>query len=544
MRQHTSYLIAMFVMLLAIPLNAQLSPGPLALAHSDFSGLSNCLKCHTVGSKDLTPKCLECHTPIQKRITQKQGFHSQLEDQTCVLCHSDHIGNDFEMIHWDPSQKDFDHSQTGYELEGKHIGLDCRTCHANNFIMAEDILEYAKKYLATDVLKSTFLGLGTNCVDCHEDVHKEEFKEQSCDACHVPQDWLKVTETFDHQKQTKFPLLGAHEKVKCEDCHTEQQPKVGDFQVHRFGGLKFDLCTDCHEDKHKGAFGQDCLECHTESSFKISKQTGSFDHDKTRYPLTGLHNQVKCETCHTEKEQYKLRSSFDACSDCHSDHHEGAFQKARRTSECDQCHSTKGFSPALFGISHHKKTRFPLIGAHLAQPCFVCHIQNTKPIYNWESVACESCHETIHGVQFASYMNSGQGCESCHQASDWTELLFDHQETKFPLRDRHSEIDCGDCHKPQDTIVQYENLNSSCGSCHLDAHQKQFSEKTCDACHSSASWTILNFNHTDHTQFPLDGQHKDVACGKCHKYESEIETIRFKPVAHRCQDCHSFGEFR
>jgi hypothetical protein len=46
------------------------------------------------------------------------------------------------------------------------------------------------------------------------------------------------------------------------------------------------------------------------------------------------------------------------------------------------------------------------------------------------------------------------------------------------------------------------------------------------------------------TEFTLDDQHLDLACGQCHKFEPQLNTIRFKPIPHKCQDCHSFGDFK
>lgn len=129
MKMKISILGILFLLSYPLTLEAQLSPGPLAKPHDHLSGFTNCLSCHIWGSKDLSPKCLDCHTPIQNRITAKTGFHGNLESTTCIECHSDHVGLDFELIHWDPSQKEFDHNKSGFELKGKHIGLELSLIH-------------------------------------------------------------------------------------------------------------------------------------------------------------------------------------------------------------------------------------------------------------------------------------------------------------------------------------------------------------------------------------------------------------------------------
>lgn len=523
---------------------AQLSPGPLAEPHAHLSGITNCLSCHTWGSKDLSPKCLACHTPIQTRINDGLGFHGSLEETDCLACHIDHLDRDFEMIHWEPSQKDFDHRQSGYDLEGAHVQLNCKECHRSERIVADDIIDYAKLHSSRDVLSSTFLGLGTDCSQCHTDVHRQEFVDKTCDDCHSEMNWTDARENYDHDFDTNFPLRGAHKQLACEKCHTATQKAVGKFQVPKYTGLEYSRCTDCHTDEHKGSFGHNCLKCHSETTFKQENVAGAFNHQVTRYPLVGKHTSVKCESCHTREGQFVLDESFDNCSDCHSDYHQGIFQKTGQEISCDQCHSVRGFFPPLFGVFEHRMTRFPLDGAHLAQPCFFCHQQQDVAVYRWEPLACNSCHTTIHGDQFSTFKQPGSWCESCHLTSGWSKLSFDHETTQFPLRGKHQGLDCSVCHLSVAAIVQYENINSNCHSCHWDVHSKQFEERLCEDCHSTRKWKIPSFDHDSLTEFPLDGQHKGLACGQCHKFENVLNTIRFKPIAHQCQDCHSFGEFK
>jgi Phosphotransferase system cellobiose-specific component IIC len=114
----------------------------------------------------------------------------------------------------------------------------------------------------------------------------------------------------------------------------------------------------------------------------------------------------------------------------------------------------------------------------------------------------------------------------------------------FPLTGKHKDLDCSACHKSKVEITQYENTSSTCHDCHNDVHGKQFDGKACQDCHSTQKWPIPEFDHFKLTKFPLDGQHENLACGQCHKFDSDLTTIRFKPIPHKCQDCHSFGDFK
>ena len=84
-------------------LAAQLSPGELSNAHKDLEGISNCTKCHDLGSKVSNTKCLECHKEIKSRIDRNEGFHVswEVKGKDCATCHSDHHGRKFDMIRFD-----------------------------------------------------------------------------------------------------------------------------------------------------------------------------------------------------------------------------------------------------------------------------------------------------------------------------------------------------------------------------------------------------------------------------------------------------------
>jgi hypothetical protein len=87
-------------------LHAQISPGPLARAHQSLSGDTNCTKCHEVSTRAPSFRCLECHREIAAELQQNSGLHATYprsgpQGASCVKCHSDHNGVNFQMIHWD-----------------------------------------------------------------------------------------------------------------------------------------------------------------------------------------------------------------------------------------------------------------------------------------------------------------------------------------------------------------------------------------------------------------------------------------------------------
>ena len=95
-------------LLLATSVHAQISPGPLSKAHSSLTGTTQCNSCHVFGTSSPTFKCLECHKEIADDLANKHGYHFQMRMQNpngkdCVRCHLEHNGENFNLIHWEPS---------------------------------------------------------------------------------------------------------------------------------------------------------------------------------------------------------------------------------------------------------------------------------------------------------------------------------------------------------------------------------------------------------------------------------------------------------
>ena len=65
-----------------------------------------------------------------------------------------------------------------------------------------------------------------------------------------------------------------------------------------------------------GSLAMPCENCHTFTSWKPIRNIPEFDHNKTRYPLRGLHEGVACRQCHTS---LVFTNVGTKCADCHAD---------------------------------------------------------------------------------------------------------------------------------------------------------------------------------------------------------------------------------
>jgi hypothetical protein len=583
--------VALVAALSALVARADLfSPGELTKQHEAFEGISNCTKCHPSGKQLSQDTCLApCHTELQPRIAAGKGLHGRLsgDKRNCQLCHHEHQGRAFAIVDWGTpgGKKAFDHGRTGWTLKGEHRKADCNKCHEKRLItwpVAVKLLE----------VRQTMLGVGADqgCESCHFDEHRGQQK-QDCEYCHNEKAW-KPAPAFDHNTTTEYPLKGKHAKVKCEKCHPSQRddvkhgfpaPKSETFL--KFGGLEYGLCTDCHKDPHENRFGQRCTSCHVVDGWAIIRSASKERefHEKTRYPLKGLHLEADCNGCHKLNPalppKYK-NLKFDACTDCHVDAHEGQLNLGKALPDCTTCHSVDGFSPVKYGLSEHAKTKFALDGAHMVVACDACHEASRKPdgvvladlkrkhrkelfspalfTFTKPLDKCDTCHLDAHKGQFPE-----KACTTCHQSQSFSKLKFDHQkDSKYPLTGKHLKVDCDKCHfvpagarelvngKP---VVKYKPLDQKCASCHLDIHVGQFARKgeaaECERCHGTDDFKQLKFKHAPpFTTYLLEGQHAQVKCQACHqkvtletKAEGKVETVRYKPLPRVCEGCH--GDF-
>jgi hypothetical protein len=319
---------------------------------------TDCKKCHTTPAfKDAPTDCYSCH--------KKDDTHKGSYGEKCETCHAE---RDWKTIV-------FDHGlHTKYPLFGGHLRTKCESCHKGSL--------YKEK---TPV----------DCFACHkkDDTHKGRFGEK-CVSCHTERNWHALL--FNHDRDTKYPLKGYHQKAKCESCHK--------------GNLYKDKtatdCYSCHkkDDIHRANFGETCEKCHGEDIWK----TILFNHERdTKYPLLGTHRTTRCESCHTGR-LYKDKT----LTDCYACHKNDDTHRRRLGSACETCHNTRDWK--IWDFDHDTRTSFMLDGGHKGVPCYSCHTAPmTKKVV--APTTCLACHKKDDKHE-GSY---GPQCERCHETSRW-----------------------------------------------------------------------------------------------------------------------------
>lgn len=479
MSKRLYYILLVFI--IAIPVFSQISPGKLSHYHEKLEGISNCTKCHELGEAPTPEKCFVCHQSLQLRVKSGLGYHHspEVKSSQCSSCHSEHNGKEFEPVHWKNGKEKFDHNLTGYRMEGKHIGLSCEKCHRKDFIAVQSVLQDKN----VDISR-TFLGLNP-------------------------------------------------------------------------------ACGNCHNDEHRGQLSKDCLKCHNYTSWKPAS---GFKHDNAYYKLTGKHKQTACEKCHPAlnaaasdskkigKKDNALKYSkykgldFNNCTPCHKDVHRGKFGP-----DCKKCHTTDSFNTiASAGAFNHSMTNYPLQGKHQSVPCEKCHTSGDMTA-KLKYQRCLDCHKDSHKGQFASRKDSGD-CVSCHSLDGFKPSLYsleNHFNSGYPLAGSHLAVPCIECHKMAidaagSEYMQFTFPDTTCSGCHPDIHKGEaarwLENNTCSFCHTVDSWKKASFDH-NLSRFKLEGKHRNVQCGKCHRNQNK--TV-LKPLSAVCSECHKdihYGQF-
>ena len=432
-----------------------------------------------------------------------------------IPCENCHTNTSWAPIRAIP---EFSHDATRYPLRGMHEKVSCTGCHT----------------------KPIFTNVGKSCSDCHADIHRAQFGA-NCAQCHTVLGWQVSVQSIQ-QHFNRFPLLGAHAVVECQECH--KNAAVGNYL-----GLST-ACSSCHlmdwqqttNPVHPSAgaafAAANCSSCHSFDNWLNAK----FDHSSTGFLLTNGHANVACALCHINN-NYNLTIAPTDCgnSQCHlttwqqtnNPVHPSAGA-AFAAANCSTCHNTVSWTTATFD---HSTTGFLLTQGHANVACSACHINNNYSLTIAPSSCGNSqCHLTTW-QQATTPVHSSSGpafaaanCANCHTPAGWDAASFDHSVTGFALTGTHmspTPTPCAACH-----VSNNYALNS--GDCY-GCHQAAFVSTTtiggavpnhvtagfpttasaCATCHPITTWSAGIFNHSA-TGFPLTNGHANVACSLCH----------------------------
>jgi hypothetical protein len=293
-------------------------------------------------------------------------------------------------------------------------------------------------------------------------------------------------------------------------------------------GLFFVFLNQQPKSPHGAGFTVSCSTCHSAKGWQIDKSVYSFNHNKTKFVLTGQHTVVNCRECHPTLIFPEAKTE---CNECHQDVHQ-----ATTGLDCGRCHT-----PASWLVDNineiHRMSRFPLLGAHRTADCAECHKSESLVRFDVPGIECVDCHKQDYlATTNPNHVQSGmsEDCSRCHEmnAFEWSGGGFNHE--FFPLAQGHASVQCIQCH----TSGSFTGLNPDCYSCHQQDflsttnpnHSTSKFPTNCSNCHTlSPGWKPAAF---DHSSFPLTLGHSTPACTDCHIGGN------FTALPIECYSCH------
>jgi hypothetical protein len=214
---------------------------PLWGAHAD----AECRHCHPRRSSGETAprlgsagvplhfdsfECVACHV-------EPHGETLGRRDEDCLRCHT--------ASGFTPSLVDLAmHDRFEYALDGSHRAVACFDCHGA-------LKEKRPRSTLMDAARLwpvlSFRVADRTCAGCHADPHGGQFEEgrkgAACSGCHTTETFRPAV-AFDHDRDARFRLQGAHARVACEKCH-DRQMWTDDRERVVYRPLDF-RCEDCH----------------------------------------------------------------------------------------------------------------------------------------------------------------------------------------------------------------------------------------------------------------------------------------------------------
>lgn len=295
--------------------------------------------------------------------------------------------------------RDFNHMTTGFPLSGGHATAACETCHTGG----------------------VFKGTPKNCDGCHAVGSRIVATPKSsnhivtdapCESCHFnTATWLGAR--YNH---------GNAKTGQCKTCHNGRQATAKPAS-HNIGQKATASCDSCHRSfawipaswNHIGVVPKTCTNCHVPGGqSSISKPSS--------HTPTSIKGMNQCDDCHNTFGWYPAlfkHNTGAACSSCHN----GILAAGKPSGhvatvdECNQCHFNT--TTWLGALGAKPANHIPYNGG---VQCASCHIGNTvttgPTLHTYvSSLACKTCH--LKGTSYLGNMDKKDiGHEGWNGAGD------------------------------------------------------------------------------------------------------------------------------
>ena len=498
----------------------------------------------------------------------------------------------------------FNHSSTGFTLQGVHARLQCSSCHGAGLPTRGIPKDCNTCHVQGGMRAATFKSPthiptppAQSCLDCHNQnnftpavmKHTGDMAGQ-CVRCH------------NSLQAPGKPLGHIPTVASCDTCHTTGRWVPTKAVTH--DATTIGRCSTCHNGTiasgkpptHIQTNAQ-CDTCHTSTVTWLNAQ---FLHDVTMVgrcstchnnqtakgrPAGHIPTNSQCDTCHTSFIAFNIRvmnhtGLVGQCSTCHS----GAYlsQNAQMkppthvptTAQCDSCHT----STTTWATKANPHPAFAPVNN-----CVSCHNSVTalgKPTTHIPvGTNCEACHLNNNYVAFRPAAMNHTGltgrCSTCHSGG----YVAMNAQTK-PAIHIPTSLSCDVCHKSGFVVwypgfMNHAGTAGQCSNCHSGAYLSENAQMKpvthtpttaqCDSCHTTAATTLswATAGKPNHTGFvanctnagchipgggglnkPTNHIPTAAMCDKCHNTTSfrPLQVMDHTGTAGQCNTCHN-GSF-
>ena len=280
--------------------------------------------------------------------------------------------------------------------------------------------------------------------------------QRSCHTDHKGRDAQIVEldkKKFDHAL-TDYALRGKHDKTECDKCHEPAKK----YRAAPAGLQRL---------PQEGRRAQGCAGRRSAPT-ATPRATGRkprFDHDKTRFALTGKHVDAKCADCHKNNDYKDTPRPASAAT-------RRTTTAARATRASTARSARAATTPRPGSLDLQPRHRHQVRAARQAPQHQVRRLPHRPPLQGQaEPGLLRAATRRTTSTRTAL----GKDCGSCHTERDWKEpAKFDHDKTDFPLLGKHVEVECKDCHKS----TMFKEAPKDCFGCHKkdDKHEGTLGE--------------------------------------------------------------------
>ena len=252
-----------------------------------------------------------------------------------------------------------------------------------------------------------------------------------------------------------------------------------------------------------------------------------FDHASTGFVLNGQHQNVRCETCHT---QGTFKGTPKDCASCHGWNNPRAQSSVMPrnhiplgNASCESCHSATQaqFADASRTFSHTSVAALTCVNCHSSQNPHPGVMTNPADATHQAALAqgqpCDKCHTTVEftGLKMpANHIPTAPvACTACHTASSFSVMP---SLSAIHANIQNTSANCIQCHSVANAAL-YRSANNLIKA--PDAAHIPMGSLGCEACHVGANSSMATTPVADGANFAnslFNHASATKTCADCH----------------------------